>query len=203
MQPISSRIAAPRRVAALALAGAGLLWLPACATLTIPEERELGKQASGQIAREVRFVRDRAIRSYVSGLGAEILEAAGPQPFDYHFYVIEDDDINAFAAPAGYIYVHTETILRARNVSELTGVLAHEVGHVVKRHIARNYNRQRWTGIFSQFFGVLFSFFIGGYAANAAQMGTELAAIAYINSFGREAEEEADAFAVEVMPVAR
>ena len=72
--------------------------------------------------------------------------AAGPQPFEYHFYVVEDDELNAFAAPAGYVYVNTGTILARANVSELAGVIAHEIGHVALRHIAKNYNKQRGRG---------------------------------------------------------
>jgi predicted Zn-dependent protease len=116
--------------------------------------------------------------------------------------VVESEDINAFAAPAGHIYVHTQTILAAKNVSELAGVIAHEIGHVSKRHIAHNYNRQRNMGIATQA-GVLAAAILGGgAAATAAQLGGGLAATAYLNSFGREAEMEADGFAVETMPKA-
>jgi predicted Zn-dependent protease len=114
--------------------------------------------------------------------------------------VVEDDDINAFAAPAGHVYIHTGTILVAENVSELAGVIAHEIGHVARRHIAQNYNRQRNMGIGHQAAVLAAGIFGGGAAATAAKLGGGLAAMAYLNSFGREAEMEADTFAVETMP---
>jgi predicted Zn-dependent protease len=99
--------------------------LPACATLTVDEERQLGARIAQEVRAELLFVRDAVVVDYVSTIGGKIVKAAGPQPFEYHFEVVEDDEINAFTGPAGHIYVHTETILRARNASELAAVLAH------------------------------------------------------------------------------
>jgi predicted Zn-dependent protease len=182
--------------AGLALA----LGLPACAPLSIPEEQQLGREMSRELRGQLVFVRDPIVNDYVQDLGEEILTAAGRQPFQYHFYVVEDEELNAFAAPAGHIYVHTGTILAARNASELAGVIAHEIGHVAHRHVANNYNRQRNTGILYQT-GVLAAWlFGGGLGASAAQLGGGLAATAYLNQFGREAEMQADAFAVDAMP---
>jgi predicted Zn-dependent protease len=171
-----------------------------CATLTIPQERRLGEQVQSQVRAEVDLLRDPVVDEYVASIGRAIVRAAGPQPFDYHFYVVAADEINAFALPAGYIYMHTETILRARNVSELAGVMAHEVGHVAKRHIAHNYNRQRGTGMLHQAVVLGAGLAGGGAAAGAANLAGGLAGTAYLNSFTREAEAEADDFAVDVMP---
>jgi predicted Zn-dependent protease len=178
----------------LLLAGAG------CGTLSIQEEQRLGRQMSAEIRRGLVFLPDRVVDRYVRDIGQRILQGAGPQPFEYRFYVVEDDDINAFAAPAGHVFIHTQTILAARNASELAGVIAHEIGHVARRHIAQNYNRQRNTGIGYQAAVLAAAIFGGGAAATAAQLGGGLAAMAYLNSFGREAELEADAFAVETLP---
>jgi len=189
----------PRSCVALAGPMAVLL-LGGCATLTVSQEKKLGDEFSREIRREVILLRDSLVTGYVERIGNDMVEAAGPQPFAYHFYVVEDDEINAFAAPAGHIYVHTETILMARNVSEFAGVIAHEVGHVVKRHISQNYNRQRNTGIGHQVLVVAAGVLGGSSAAGAANLGGALAGTAYLNKFGRDAEREADAFAVEVMP---
>jgi len=176
------------------------LGLPACAPLSIPEEQQLGRQMSRELRGQLVFVRDPIVVDYISDLGEGILAAAGRQPFEYHFYVVEDQELNAFAAPAGHVYVNTGTILAARNASELAGVMAHEIGHVAHRHVANNYNRQRNTGILYQA-GVLAAWmFGGGMGASAAQLGGGLAATAYLNTFGREAEMQADAFAVDAMP---
>ena len=98
--------------------------LPACATLTVTEERQLGAQIAREMRGELLFIRDPVVVDYVGTIGGNILRAAGPQPFEYRFMVVEDDEINAFAGPGGYVYIHTETVLRARNASELAAVLA-------------------------------------------------------------------------------
>jgi len=184
-----------RRAAPLLL----LLWLAACGPITVSQEQRLGYNFEQAMRRELVFVHDRVVREYVNEMGHEFVRAAGPQPFDYRFYVVDDDEINAFAGPAGHIYVHTETILKARNASELAGVMAHEIGHVALRHVASNYNRQRNTQIGQDILVTGASILAGGAAGSAAQLGTGLAAMAYLNSFGREAEMEADAFALEVL----
>jgi predicted Zn-dependent protease len=178
------------------------LVLSACAPLSVREERQLGDQLAMEMRREYPLLRDRTVELYVRDIGDRIVRAAGPQPFDYRFYVVDIDEINAFAAPAGFIYIQIGTILKARNVSELAGVIAHEVGHVAKRHIAQNYGRQKGANAGYQALVFAAGILGGGAAASAAQMGGGVAAMAYLNSFGREAELEADAFAIDVLPAA-
>ena len=179
----------------------GLVLLqPACATLSVPEEQELGREAARELRTQIDLVRDEWVVGYVAELGRDIVAASGPQPYQYAFYVVDDEALNAFALPAGYVYIHTAIILEAANVSELAGVMAHEVGHVALRHVALNYNRRRNTGLLYQLFRVAVSLFVPGYAAAGGQLLGQLAAVAYVNQFTREAEAEADAFAVEVLP---
>jgi predicted Zn-dependent protease len=188
------------RAAARTAAPLLALLLAACATLSVPQEAELGRQFDLAARREFAFLRDRVVDDYVAQMGQELVRAAGPQPFRYQFHVIEDDSINAFAGPGGHIYVHTETLLKARNASELAGVIAHEIGHVARRHIANNYNRQRNTRLGRDMLVVAAGALAGSAGAGVANLGGSLAAMAYLNHFGREAEEEADAFAVDVLP---
>jgi predicted Zn-dependent protease len=185
------RIAATIVLLAVAIAG--------CGTLSVEEEEDLGAEAARELRRELDFVTDRHVLEYVEGIGSAIAAAAGPQPYRFRFHVVEDDTLNAFALPAGHIYLHTGIILESANVSELAGVIGHEVGHVVRRHVARNYNRQRNTGILYQLGALAAGIFVGGSAAAGGQIVGELAAVAFVNTFTRDAEVEADAFAVEVL----
>ena len=195
----------PGRAARSALAAAAiaaLLALPGCGSLSVQEEQQLGAEMARDARKHLDFVREQVVVGYVEQIGRGLVKAAGPQPFTYHFHVVEDPELNAFAAPAGYVYVNTGTILAAANASELAGVIAHEVGHVALRHIANNYNKQRGAGLLYQLGAVAASIFVPGPGAAAAQLGGQLAAMGVLNSFSRQAESEADAFAVKVMPVA-
>ncbi len=180
----------------------GSTFVSGCSTapLSIEEERELGADVERAARKEFDFVHDEVIVGYVAALGNDLLRVMGPQPFEYDFYVIRDDELNAFAMPGGSIYVHTGLIAKARNVAELIGVMGHEIGHVYHRHVAQNYRRQRNTGIAHQV-GVLAAGILGGgAAAQAVNLLGGVGAMAYLNQFGRDAEREADAFAVRTVP---
>ena len=92
---------ARRRVPRFALWSSLLLvvLLPACATLTVGEELRLGSQIAQQVRRELVFIQDDIVLDYVANIGGDIVLAAGPQPFPYHFSVIEDDEILPSPAP--------------------------------------------------------------------------------------------------------
>ena len=191
----------PTRRRAAARAGAALaLWLTGCGTLSVQEEQQLGAEIARDARRQLDFVREEVVVHYVEQMGQGLVKASGPQPFQFRFYVVDDSELNAFAAPAGYVYVNTGTILAAANASELAGVMAHEVGHVALRHIAKNYNKQRGAGILYKLGALATAIFLPGPAAAVTQLGGQLAILGVLNSFSREAEAEADAFAVRVMP---
>ncbi|NNL68068.1 MAG: M48 family metalloprotease, partial [Myxococcales bacterium] len=191
-----SRLRNPLLALSLAVLASG------CGTLSVQQERALGEQFILQTKREVDLFSERVVVDYVDQIGRLVLSHSPPQPFAFEFYVVEDENINAFAGPGGYIFVNTGTILKARNLSELAGVIAHEIGHVVERHVAENYNRQRAAGTLHKI-GVYTAAIVGGaLAANAMNLGGGLAAMAVLNTFGRDAEREADEFAVETLVAA-
>lgn len=146
------------------------------------------------------MLRDRVVVNYVRDLGAHLVASAKPSPFDFRFYVVEDEAINAFALPGGAIYVHTGTVQKAADASELAGVIAHEIAHVTSRHVAHLYRRQRNTGVAAQVATLIVAILTGNpYITNAANLGSQIAATAYLTTFTREAESEADVLAVETL----
>ena len=173
--------------------------LGGCASLSVDQEKSISEDFERDIKRSAVIFRDRVVVDYVDRIGREILAATAPQPFEYEFQVIENDAINAFAGPAGKIFIHTGVILRAKNVAELAGVIAHEIGHVVHRHVADNYGRAKPVSIGKTAAVVAAGVLGGGNAARGTDLLGGLAAASYLNKFTREAENEADAFAVDAM----
>jgi predicted Zn-dependent protease len=170
----------------------------------VDEERDLGADLDAEVRSEVVFEPDPVVLRYVQEIGNAIVHAAPPVPYRFRFKVVDDDEINAFAGPAGYVYVHTAILKKAQNVSEVAGVVAHEIGHVVLRHVAQNYSRAQNANRLKEAGAVATTLLMpAGPVTSLANLGGGLVAMAYVNSFGREAEKEADAFAVEVMPKAR
>ncbi len=98
------------------------------------EEVAIGRQVAGNILGAAPLVRDPKLQKYVNTVGRWIANQSERPDLTWHFGVIDSNDINAFAAPGGYIFVTKGLYRLLQNESELAGVLAHEVGHVVRRH---------------------------------------------------------------------
>jgi len=185
-----------RAVALVALAGA----LSACGTLSVEEEKKLGAQYQTELRKQLTFVRDPVSVNYIRQFGAQLAAAARPSPFEFRFYLVEDEQINAFAIPGGAMYVNTGLLLAVHNGAELASVLAHEMGHVTARHIAKTANTQRNTGFIANLFYLAVAILTGNpYLANAGGIAGQVAGQAFITTFTRDAEREADQLAVETM----
>jgi predicted Zn-dependent protease len=159
---------------------------------SIGDEQKAGEQIQATIHQEFALLDDPDINQYVSRLGREILSVAGPQYFDYRFYVINDRDFNAFAAPSGLVFVNSGLIEAMENENELVGVLSHEIGHVVRRHIADRIEKGTKIGIGTAVL-ILAGIALGGGNLSEAVITGAMATGASMNlKFSRENEEEAD-----------
>jgi predicted Zn-dependent protease len=166
----------------------------------VQDEKELGHRYQREIREQLTLMRDRVVVNYVRSIGSQLVEASPPSPFEFRFYVVEDESLNAFAIPGGAIYVHTGIIQKSHGAAELAGVMAHEIAHVTSRHIAKRFNQGRGTGLVANVAAILIAILTGNpYAAQAGQAGVGIAATAYMASFTREDEAEADRLAVKSM----
>ncbi len=105
------------------------------------QEGQLGEQLHQQLDQQgIKYAKDPVVQKYVEGLMAQIEpHAKKDRDTPIHVHVIDDlKTVNAFATPGGHLYVYTGLLTTAQNESEVVGVLAHEVGHVVARHAARS-----------------------------------------------------------------
>lgn len=165
------------------------------ADLSVQDEKRLG----ALIMRDYRTFgavnSDLEITAYLTRLGARIVQAAGEQPSNFEFFLVTDRALNAFAMPGGYIGVHTGLIATARTEDELASVLSHEVGHVVQRHIARSFAKQKQASMVATAAAIAALLAAGGGNSQAA-MGALSAGAGYAAdqqlSFSRDAEREAD-----------
>lgn len=98
------------------------------------EEVAIGRQVAGNILGASPLVKDRKLQQYVNQVGRWIATQSERPDLAWHFGVIESEDINAFAAPGGYILLTRGLYRKLDSEAELAGVLAHEVGHVIRKH---------------------------------------------------------------------
>jgi len=104
------------------------------------EEQQLGLAFYRSLRANLTFIEDLQINYYLTSIGKRLASHSDAAGDDFHFFIIKAPTINAFAGPAGYIGIHTQLILEAKNESQLASVLAHEIAHVSQRHLARAFD---------------------------------------------------------------
>ena len=105
--------------------------------ISLEEEKQLGKEFMRNIRQTLTLVDDPVCNSYITTLGHRLASQIDTQDQTFTFFIVDDPSINAFAGPGGYIGVHTGLIEATVSESELASVLAHEIAHVVQRHLVR------------------------------------------------------------------
>lgn len=98
------------------------------------QEVEIGAGMAQQVEQAEKILADSLWQNYLNDVGQKIVAVCDRRNITYHFRVIESDQINAFAAPGGYIYFYTGLLREMDNEAEMAAVLAHEISHVVARH---------------------------------------------------------------------
>src|ERR1700704_343312 len=116
---------------------------PSLVAMSAPQERKLGESVMREIRGSGVYLNDPEVNGYLNELGNRLVTAIPGAPFDFEFFGVPDNNINAFALPGGYIGINTGLILLAQTESELASVLAHEISHVTQHHIARSIGNQR------------------------------------------------------------
>lgn len=173
-----------------------LLLLPGCAAvsqinlISTEQEVQMGAQFAAEIEREMAMLDDPAVNGYIDSLGQVIARHSDRTDIEYHFRVVDTDEVNAFAVPGGYLYVNRGLIETAENEAELAGVMAHEVGHIVGRHSAKQLTRQYGIAILAQLA-------LGEDPGLIKTLVAQIAATGAIMHYSREAEREADRFGVD------
>nr|WP_315251395.1 M48 family metalloprotease [uncultured Duganella sp.] len=168
-------------------------------------ERKIGEEIMRDIRRDRDYLDDGPILEYMNTFGNALVDARpgarGEAKYDYFFFVVRDNQLNAFALPGGFIAVHSQLLLQAQNESELASVLGHEIGHVVQRHIARSIGQQKQDALIPLAAMILAALAsrAGGDAAMGVFLGGQGLAIQRQLNFGREAEREADRIGLQIM----
>jgi len=121
------------------------LWLFNCATtgpggkkslilISTQEEVSIGQSLVKDVESQSKVTDDLVLAEYVNRVGQKIASLSDRTDLQYHFKVLESPEINAFACPGGFIYVYSGLLKTMDNEAQLSGVLGHEIGHIVARH---------------------------------------------------------------------
>jgi predicted Zn-dependent protease len=154
------------------------------------EEIAIGQQIAGNLLGAAPLVQDKKLQKYVNNTGRWVANQSERPDLPWHFGVIDSSDINAFAAPGGYVFVTRGLYKLLGNESELAGVLAHEIGHVIRKHHLKILQQSKMLDLGAKLIGkqVVGNDKIAGLIGNGAEIVSR--------SLDKGAEFEADRIAV-------
>ena len=109
-------------------------------TTDIAEEVRFGREVAARIIARFGMYNDPQLMKYVNLVGNVLAMSTNRPEIEFHFAILNTDEINGYAAPGGYIFVTRGAIAKMQDESELAGVLAHEIGHVVEKHAVKELN---------------------------------------------------------------
>jgi predicted Zn-dependent protease len=165
------------------------------------QERRIGEQIMREIRRDPDYIDDPETSAYVQSVGQRLVAVSPDARQEFTFFVVRDRMINAFALPGGFVGVHSGLITNAQTESEFAGVLAHEIAHVLQRHIARQLQAQSqlsplgWAGLAL----AILAGRSNPQLAQGAAIASQAAPVAAMLNFSREFEREADRVGFQIL----
>lgn len=161
-------------------------------SVSLDQEWQLGDQLAAQVEQQVRLVRDPVALAYVRSVGERIHRQTPIADRPFHFYIVDDPAVNAFALPGGHVYVNSGLIAQADQADMLAGVMAHEISHVVARHVIKQMEQQ-------QQISVLGSILLGQNPGALQTLLANILAGGAMARFSRADEKQADELGLQYM----
>lgn len=160
--------------------------------LSEEDEMKLGEQVHRELLKQARLVEDPALNRYIDNLGQKLARNSGRPNIQWHFYVVDDKSINAFATLGGRVYVHTGLLAATTSEAQLASVLGHEIGHIVGRHGLENVKRSQKYGTLAGIAQITGAILGGQAGAGIGELAGNMIAGGYLMKHSRDAEREAD-----------
>ncbi len=149
------------------------------------KEEQMGRAVSRQVEKEYKLAQDPLLRKRLEDIGKKIVAVSDRQDIDYHFEVLDDEEVNAISLPGGYIYVNKGLMDVVDNDDQLAAVLAHEIGHIVARHSIKKLQA-------AQGYSLLRILFAATPETQAVGAASDVAFVSILTGYSREDELLAD-----------
>lgn len=160
--------------------------------ISTAEEVEMGQSIHQQLSSAEKISTSQRIER----IGQRLAEVSDRQDYQYQFFVVEKDELNAFTIPGGRIYIYTGLINKLGSDDEIAAVLSHEIGHCAARHAVKKFQ----AALGYQLIG---NMILGGMEGERARQVASLGSGAIMNivfsSYGRQDEYEADKLGLKYM----
>ncbi|MFS1539504.1 MAG: M48 family metalloprotease [Candidatus Phlomobacter fragariae] len=170
-------------------------------TLTIDQEIIIGDALTRQLRASTPFIYDPLLNQYINHLGIRLVKNAHSVKTPFHFYLINNPNINAYTYFGGNVVLHSALFRYSQNESQMASVIAHEISHVTQRHLARMLeDRERneplaWIGAI----GSTLLMIVNPQAGIASLTGTLAGGQQGIISFTQSNEQEADRIGIQTL----
>lgn len=170
-------------------------------TLTIGQELIMGDFYVRQLRASAPLINDPLLTQYINQLGNRLVANASSVLTPFHFFLVRNDSINAFAFFGGNVVLHSALFRETDNENQLASVLAHEISHVTQRHLARAMEDQRrnapltWAGALGSVLLAMANPAMGMAALSGTMAGTQQGII----SFTQSNEQEADRIGIQLL----
>ena len=161
--------------------------------ISMDQEIRMGSEADLHIGESMGIYPNELLQAYVSGLGTTMAATTEWPELPWTFRVVDDDTVNAFALPGGYVYVTRGILAHFNSEAQLAGVLGHEIGHVTARHAATRLTRMQMTQL-----GVGLAMVLEPKFQRIAPLAGAGMQLLFL-SFSRSDEQEADELGVRYM----
>lgn len=177
-----------------------LLFVAACGStggITVEDEQQAGAHTSQRVEEQVGLYTGEYLATYVDTIGRRLVANLGETPYYFKFRVVDQATPNAFAAPGGYIYLSRGLLTLINSEDELAGILAHEISHVTLRHHARQAQAAAIPDVLT-IPGRAVGAVVGEDVGNIINAPISAAGEAFLSSYGRGQEAEADEAAMQL-----
>jgi predicted Zn-dependent protease len=162
--------------------------------LSLDKERQIGNAMMRQLRASQPIIQDPVLIEYINHLGNQLIKNAQDVNYPFEFFLINNNELNAFAFFGGHVGIHSGLLTTADNESELASVIAHEISHVTQRHLARRLESQsnsqtlNMAGMISGILIALVNPTVGMAALSASLAASQQASINYTRSNEKEAD---------------
>jgi predicted Zn-dependent protease len=181
-------------VASLLAAGAaGELCCAAPASAAGIDEEQVGREVFAQLRDDGDLLFDSQYYEHLNEVGSVIAAAVTDRyPFPISYHVVKGDSPNAFSVPGGHIYVNEPLLRMARNSDELAGVLAHETGHMVLHHVAKQMSNSKTMSTIGTILSIPIQILLGPLGSLPAGYALDALGNAQSANVSRHIEAQAD-----------
>jgi predicted Zn-dependent protease len=163
--------------------------------LSTPTEVSMGEDLHKSIAKEYQFSTYPDKVNRLQEIGRRLSTISDRQDYQYHFYLIDKDELNAFTTPGGFVYVYTGLFDKLKTDDAIAGVVAHEIGHCAARHIAKKFQASLGYSIV----GTIVLSQVNAEARAIASQSSDAAMNLVFSAFSRGDEYQADSLGIKYL----